>query len=134
MEGDSRKTKNHWAKLMLPNRDQIERVAYDRWLRRDQAHGRDRDDWVAAENELTFVLNYRVLVDYQLDLPNPIILGDLPARRCRLCERTSRHTSFSAARPVVQGAGEMSLLSAEICDECQADCRDPLAGHCHDLW
>ena len=126
--------RNRGQKLMLPNRDQIERVAYDRWLRRDRAHGRDRDDWVAAENELTFVLNYRALVEYQLDRPKPMVLGDFAARRCRLCERTSRHATFSATRPVVQGVGATSLLSAEICDECQADCRDPIAGHCQQLW
>jgi hypothetical protein len=119
---------------MLPTRDQIERAAYDRWLRRDRAHGRDRDDWVAAENELTFLLNYKVLVEYRLELPESVILGNLPARRCRFCERTPYHTPFSAARHVVQGTGKTSLFSAEVCDECQADCRDPLAGHCQGLW
>jgi hypothetical protein len=119
---------------MLPTRDQIERAAYDRWLRRDRAHGCDRDDWVAAENELTFALNYRVLVEYQLDGPDPTILGDRPARRCRFCERTPRHTEFSAVRPVMQGFNKLALFSAEICDECQADCRDPLERECHELW
>jgi hypothetical protein len=119
---------------MIPTRNQIERAAYDRWLRRDRAHGHDRYDWISAENELTFILNYRTIVEYGLDSREPTILGNDRARRCRLCERTSRHATFSTARPVIQGGGETSLLSAEICDECQIDCRDPLAGQCQDLW
>ena len=38
---------------MLPTRDQIERAAYDRWIRRHRAHGYDRDDWIGSEIELT---------------------------------------------------------------------------------
>jgi hypothetical protein len=119
---------------MVPTRDQIEHAAYDRWLRRDRAHGYDRADWLAAENELTFVLNYRTIIEYRLDSQQPVIIGELAAQRCRFCERTARHASFSAPRPVVQGVGDTSLLSAEICDECQADCRDPLADDCQRLW
>jgi hypothetical protein len=119
---------------MFPNRDQIERAAYDRWLRRDQAHGRDRDDWLAAENELTFVLNYTSIALYPLDSPTELVLGDGATRRCRLCERTARNTRFSVPRPVVQVAGETSLLSAEICHECQSDCREEIADQCRDFW
>jgi len=119
---------------MLPTRDQIERAAYDRWLRRDQAHGHDQVDWLAAENELTFVLNYASIAEFPLDSSHPLILGHGATRRCRLCERTSLHASFSTCRTVIQGAGETSLFSAEICDLCQADCRDPLAAHCLELW
>jgi hypothetical protein len=28
----------------------------------------------------------------------------------------------------------MSLFSAQVCDECQSDCRDPLASHCEQFW
>ena len=119
---------------MLPTRNQIERAAYDRWLRRHRAHGRDRDDWVGAENELMFVLNYRAIVEYALDSSHLMILGDDAERRCRFCERTGRHTAFSAPRPVVLGAATTSLQSAQVCDECQADCRDTLAIPCENLW
>ena len=117
---------------MLPTRDQIERTAYDRWLRRHRAHGHDRDDWIGSENELTYLLNYKTVVEYPLDSSSPTLIGG--PGRCRFCERTSSRATFSLARPVVQGPAERSLLSTEICDECQADCRDPLAVHCENFW
>jgi Protein of unknown function (DUF2934) len=119
---------------MLPTRHQIEREAYDRWIRRHRSHGHDRDDWIGSENELTYLLNYRSVVELPLDSSARVILGQEEARRCRFCERTVRHASFSAPRPVVQGTAEATLESAQICDECQADCRDPLAADCEILW
>jgi len=119
---------------MLPSRDQIEHEAYNRWTRRDRAHGYDRHDWLGAENELTFLLNYRTVVEYPLCSTPALILGANKPRRCRFCERAADHVPFRQPRPVVQVAGETSLFSAEICDECQADCRDPLAGHSHRMW
>ena len=53
---------------MFPTRDQVERTAYDRWLRRGQVHGHDREDWYAAEKELLFLLNYETIANYPLDL------------------------------------------------------------------
>ena len=117
---------------MLPTRDQIERAAYDRWLRRHRAHGHDRDDWIGSENELTYLLNYQTVVEYPLDSSSPSIVGR--PGRCRFCERTPSRATFSMPRPVVQGPAETSLFSAQICDECQEDCRDPLAIHCENFW
>ena len=37
-------------------------------------------------------------------------------------------------RRVVQGLAQATLSSAQICDECQEDCRDPLATHCENFW
>jgi hypothetical protein len=119
---------------MLPTRDQIEHEAYNRWIRRDRAHGYDRHDWLGAENELTFLFNYRTVVEYPLHPNRPLIVGADDPRRCRLCERAVGHIPFSEPRPIMQVAGDTSLFSAEICDECQADCRDPLACHSHKLW
>jgi Protein of unknown function (DUF2934) len=119
---------------MLPTRDQIEHEAYDRWIRRDRAHGHDRHDWLGAENELTFLLNYRTLVEYPLGPAPALMLGADQRRRCRFCERDVSQTPFTEPRPIVQVAGDTSLFSAEICDECQAECRDPLASHFHKLW
>ena len=45
--------------------------------------------------ELTFAMNYRTIVDYSLDAPGMLVLGDRPVRYCRLCERTSVHAPFS---------------------------------------
>ncbi len=119
---------------MIPTGEQIARAAYLRWLRRGEAHGRDRDDWIAVEKELTFDLNYQVIVQYPLNNPAQVVLGERPVARCRFCERSSGRANFSQPRAVVIGTGSASLLSAEVCDDCQADCRDPLAGDLHRLW
>jgi hypothetical protein len=119
---------------MLPTRDQIEHEAYNRWIGRDRAHGHDRHDWLAAENELTFLVNYRTVVEYSLRPSPALILGADKLRRCRFCERAVGQIPFSEPRPIVQFAGDTSLFSAEICDECQAEGRDSLARHCHELW
>jgi hypothetical protein len=119
---------------MLPTRDQIEHEAYNRWIRRDRAHGHDRHDWLAAENELTFVLNYKTVVEYPLRAQHHLIVGVQKPRRCRFCERAVGHIPFSEPRPIVQVADCTSLFSVEICDECQADTRDPLAAHAHIFW
>ena len=72
---DWRQTKDCWAITMLPTREQIERAAYDRWLRRDRAHGHDRDDWVGAEQELVYLLNYETVVEYPLAATSPVTIG-----------------------------------------------------------
>ena len=56
------------------------------------------------------------------------------AHHCRFCERTPSRASFSLARPVVQGVPGTTLFSAQVCDECQEDCRDPIASHCENFW
>jgi hypothetical protein len=113
--------------MILPSGDEIRRAAYERFARRGRADGRDREDWYGAENELLFQMNYRTLVEYRLDGSAPLVLGRRPARQCRFCERTPHHVAFSDLRPAVPGAaGGGTLLSAEICDECQAECRGRL--------
>ena len=83
---------------MLPSRDQIEHEAYYRWIRRDRAHGYDRHDWLSAENELTFLLNYKTVVEYPLRPKLPLIVGADKPRRCRFCERIGRsHSVLRAA-------------------------------------
>ena len=119
---------------MLPTRDQIERAAYDRWIRRHRAHGHDRDDWIGSENDLTYLLNYQTVVEFPLDASSPLILGNDAVRGCRFCERGTRQTAFSAPRPVLQGLPQALLHSNRVCDECQADCRDPLDVHCENFW
>jgi hypothetical protein len=119
---------------MFPTRDQIERAAYDRWLRRHRRHGHDRNDWIGSEHELTFALNYEVVVEYPLDSSTPLILGRTATPRCRLCERSVKHVSFDRPRPILQGASATSLHSAQVCDECQLECRDLLAPDCERLW
>jgi hypothetical protein len=119
---------------MIPTRDQIERAAYDRWIRRHRAHGHDRDDWIGSENDLTYLINYQTVVEFSLEGSSPLIINAGSARACRFCERGARHTAFSASRPVVQGVFRALLYSDQVCDECQADCRDPLDVHCENFW
>jgi len=119
---------------MLPTDDQIRHAAYDLWQRRGRVHGCDRLDWDAAERELTFSMNYRTIVEYSLQLPGMLLLGERPTRCCRFCERTSVQVAFSAPRPVVLGVGHTSLYSEAVCDVCQASCRDPLVPEFERFW
>jgi len=119
---------------MLPTDDQVRQAAYDLWQRRGRVHGFDRLDWYAAERELEFSMNYQTIVEYSLDLPGMLVLGDRPTRYCRFCERTSVQVAFSSQRPVVPGIGPTSLYTEAICDECQTGCRDPLAAEFERFW
>jgi hypothetical protein len=120
---------------MIPTCDQIRRAAYGRWLRRGRTHGHDREDWYAAEKELTYLLNYRPIVEYPLDGPDQLIPGGFAIRRCRFCERTSRQTTFEFPPSAAPGAlGGRSLRSAEICDDCQGDFREPLDLEFRRFW
>ena len=104
---------------MLPSRDQIERAAYDRWERRGRFHGADREDWVAAEMDLTFNLNYKTVAEYSLSEPKPRILGNEKRPKCRFCEQAPPRAAFSVVRfAVPEVAGNTSLKTREICDEC----------------
>jgi hypothetical protein len=119
---------------MLPTDDQIRRVAYDLWQRRGRTHGYDRHDWDTAERQLTFSMNYATIVKYALDDPGMVVLGERPTRYCRICERTSAHVAFSAARAVFAGIGPTSLFSEAVCDACQASSRDPLVPEFERFW
>jgi hypothetical protein len=118
--------------VIVPTFEQIQRGAYLRWERRGRGHGHDCEDWFAAESELAFRLNYRMVVEYSLCAREKRILGDQTARKCRFCERTSRHAAFGPPGPIVPPAfGETSLWTAALCDECSAwrreSCDEPLA-------
>jgi hypothetical protein len=113
---------------MLPSTDQIAQAAYHRWLRRGREHGGDRHDWYAAERALFFDLNYERIAAHVLDSPDRLVLGDTSVRQCRFCERTAPRAVFSEPHPVVIGLKTARLYSAEICDECHNDCREPLGG------
>lgn len=113
---------------MLPTEHEIRELAFDRWLRRGQFHGFDREDWFAARDELSFRLNYQTIVEYPLDAPGKLILSDRPARYCRFCERTAVQVAFGPPRPLLSGARATSLYTAAVCNECQSAFRDKLAG------
>jgi len=111
---------------MVPTSEQIEVAAYQLWERRGRLHGRDRDDWVAAEKQLIYSLNYEPIQEYGLLEPAPRVLGQQATRQCRICERNSKRARFGPPSPVIPILANSSLLTAEICEECQAECRKPL--------
>ena len=119
---------------MLPTHDEIEQTAYELWLRRGRIHGFDRLDWSAAESALTFSMNYRSIVEYSLDAPGMLVLGERPERYCRVCERTCAHAAFSAVYNVIPGLGQTSLFSEALCDECFHNCLEPLTAGFRRFW
>jgi Protein of unknown function (DUF2934) len=112
---------------MFPTEEQVRQAAFDRWRRRGWVHGFDREDWFAAQHELTFSQNYQSIVEYPLDVPGTLILSDRPARYCRFCERTAVHAAFGSARRVVDAGRQTSLYTEAICDDCHSTFRAGLA-------
>ena len=97
---------------MHPTREQIDTAAYQRWQRRGGAHGHDRDDWLAAEKDLVFAVNYRYVARYKLADPSngtaPILLGKGEStarpRTCRFNPSCSEYTAQAIAKyGVVRG-------------------------------
>lgn len=112
---------------MNPTPDQISVAAYHRWLNRGGQHGHHDADWAAAEQELRFALNYRVIARYRIDGIAPQALGDAEEPRCRFCEGTAPRARFSAARPALpRFLGNESLLTWEVCDDCHAQFQEGL--------
>ncbi len=120
---------------MLPTREQIELAAYQRWQRREWGHGNDREDWIAAEQDLAFALNYRYVARYKLSGSNPVMLGKSEAesstrrRRCRFCEQAEPSAKFRGthlALPAI--VGNTALFVWDECDDCRAHFDRHLAG------
>jgi hypothetical protein len=105
---------------MLPSVDQIAIAAYHRWLRRGGWHGHDRDDWLAAEQDLLFTLNYATIARYPLNGSAVRILGDPVQRRCRFCEQSIPPARFEGATRLVPPLlGDTTLVVGDECDACQ---------------
>jgi hypothetical protein len=119
---------------MLPTEEQIRQAAFDRWQRRGRVDGLDRDDWFRAQDELTFSLNYRTIVEHSLDSSGPTRSNDLRARYCRFCERTEPRTRFRAPGPLFTGGGAPAVCSEMICEECQSSLRDALENSYVQFW
>jgi Protein of unknown function (DUF2934) len=114
---------------MRPTPEQIAITAYHRWQRRDHVHGNHEDDWVAAEKDLTFGMNYRYVARYPLIGPS-VRLGQGETlgkgRRCRFCEQAApvaRFTREPLALPAV--VGNTALYGWDECD----DCREQFEAH-----
>jgi hypothetical protein len=106
--------------MVLPTFDQVQRAAYSRWERRGYTHGNDGDDWLGAEQELLFALNYEVAARYRLVEPRQQVLGEQRRPVCRFCERAAPATTFARPSPAVPAClGNATLFTAELCDECR---------------
>lgn len=117
---------------MWPNTDQIQTAAYSRWQQRGGAHGFDREDWLAAEDDLLFSLNYRVVARDRVP-EAAVVRGTSNAnaarnhRRCRYCERTESAVRFGGAMEALEGWGALdALVAAHECDECRLQFRDAI--------
>lgn len=104
---------------MLPTWDQIQRAAYERWERRGWVHGADQDDWIAAEMDVTFQMNYRPAAEYPIAPEEPVVVGSRTRPSCRFCELAAPRAKFSEDRPILPSVvGGGGLLAAEVCDDC----------------
>ncbi len=112
---------------MVPSYAQIQTAAYYRWLRRQGAHGADREDWLAAQDALSFDLNYEVIARYDLEQPTDPVLGNLARRRCRFCEQiapaAARDEPALILSPMLRNS---TLRSVEWCHECREQIRESL--------
>ena len=86
---------------MRPSREAVERAAYERWQSRGMQHGADREDWVAAELDVFFALNYQTIVEYQLSEAEQKVIGNGRRPRCRFCEQSPPRATFSFVRPAL---------------------------------
>lgn len=109
---------------MRPTAEQVAVAAYLRWERRGQVHGLDRDDWLAAEKDLIFGLNYSYVARHVLTGPT-VMVGKAEAngmgRRCRFCERNEMGTTFDHPAPpaLPRALGNTALFGWDECDECR---------------
>ncbi len=119
---------------MYPSWEQIEQAAYERWERRGRAHGHDQEDWLGAERDLFFGLNYTVLSRHRLNGP-PTLLPPERVPRCRFCERSDEEVSFSAGVPLVSSVmGPCSVTTPSECDECREQNETALEGEFRRFW
>jgi hypothetical protein len=97
----------------------IRQAAYARWEHRGRCHGFDRQDWIAAELQARFELNYQVVAADRLDGNAPRVLGAPTSRRCRFCGGANPRVEFSdsvAIFPANFGPG--SPLALDQCEDC----------------
>jgi hypothetical protein len=120
---------------MFPSWDQIQVAAYHRWQRRGGAHGHDHADWSAAEMDLTFEFQYETILHLPLDPGHSVVLGRPDRPTCRFCELSPPETVFNLRHPVVPDAiVPNAIISAEVCQDCQAFFRDALGEALAAFW
>ncbi len=104
---------------MLPTLEQVRVAAYHRWERRGHGHGRDFDDWHAAEHDLLFALNYEVIApNTRADEPPTIDEWHGPV--CRFCEEAEPRANFSGPQPILPTVlGPATITADDLCDDCR---------------
>jgi hypothetical protein len=118
-----------------PSSEQIANAAYERWERRGRPHGSDREDWLAAERDLTFDLNYRTLVRHDFTSKEPVVLGPPNPMRCRFCEQGPPNVALaSALSPIPGPSGGGSIIFRDVCDECADGFRGHLEPALNRFW
>lgn len=123
----------------VPTTEQIEKAAYDRWERRGRMHGWDREDWLAAEQDLTFAFNYRPVVR-RPPAPAPptssaIDRGGSNASRCRFCEQAVESAPTAPSRPLIPFfSSEPSIVAGDVCAECVQAFHDHLEEPLERFW
>jgi hypothetical protein len=104
---------------MRPTEKQIQTAAYFLWQRRGSRHGRDIEDWFAAEQDLLLSLNYLSISQALLDEPEKRYVGDGDDRWCRYCGRVEGQVTFwDEAHALPEAFGNHSLIAFDECDEC----------------
>ena len=81
-------------------------------------HGADREDWVAAELDVFFALNYQTIAEYQLSEGEQKVIGNGRRPRCRFCEQSPPRATFSFVRRALPEEVGNGGLSTRDCDEC----------------
>jgi hypothetical protein len=103
---------------MFPRGEQIQDAAYVRWERRGRLHGFDREDWLGAERDLVFGLNYAPVARYRLGGPSDVVPADRRPR-CRFCEQErAGGWDTTDVIPPDAGLGAGALWTSAECDEC----------------
>ena len=121
--------------MMLPSRELIEQAAYERWESRGRYHGADREDWIAAEMDTVFQLNYQTVAEFSLAETTLRVLGDPRRRVCRFCEQAPPRGTFSVLRAAIpELTGNASLFTRDLCDECAKQFADTIDADFAGFW
>src|SRR3954462_7886092 len=103
---------------MLPTVEQFRQAAHARWIEGGCLEGYALDDWVGAEQDLAFAMNYREIALYHLDEPKPQYIGSKSDRKCRYCGAVPPAKFRILAHAIPEMIGNRSLIANDECDEC----------------
>ena len=108
-----------------PPGNRSEKAAYEHGERRGWTHGHDREDWVAAEQDLTFDMNYQTLCRLRLDERGSPADGRTRVPRCRFCEQSTPKVKIGVSRPVFPRSIGSTLSTCEVCTSVPGNSKRP---------